>query len=668
MTTTNAPASLHRSATQTRTAGCTELDQAPEPSSGSAFGLDQIGETTTLAVSYLRVSTKEQASKGGRDEGFSIPAQREANLRKAQGLNAIIIEEFVDAGESARKADRPALMELIEYVKTHPVAYCIVHKVDRLARNRADDVAIHLALKEAGVLLVSATENIDETPSGMLLHGIMSTIAEFYSRNLANEVSKGMTQKAITGGTNGKAPMGYLNVTRRDELGRELRTIEVDPHRGPLIRWASEAYATGNYSTATLREELIDRGLTTVATPKRPARPPALSSIQRMLSSPYYKGNVLFKGATYDGLHEPLVAPEIWYRVQTVLAAHQVSGEKTQAHDHYLKGSVFCGICGSRLILTNAKSRRGVIYPYFICSGRHKKRTNCNRKAMFVPDVEAAVEDYYRTVQIPAHIIGPLRELIHAEFDRLHATAKTERKAQIAERDRLYDERHKLLQAHYAGAVPLDLLKSEQDRIGLYVQMARIQDDRLGRPTEAVGSYRKVLDLDPSSLLALRALDDLFTRQRQWPELAENLEQQLAITDDAERQIGLMLRLAALRERVALLLEWGRPLPQDPAALARRIKALPLRHAGPMGLERAISSAGGITAAALTPDLELRALPGVFAAGEMLDWEAPTGGYLLTTCLATGRHAGQAAARRLGRAGGLAGRLSRLAKARPLPP
>ena len=83
MTTTNAPASLHRSATQTRTAGCTELDQAPEPSSGSAFGLDQIGETTTLAVSYLRVSTKEQASKGGRDEGFSIPAQREANAAES---------------------------------------------------------------------------------------------------------------------------------------------------------------------------------------------------------------------------------------------------------------------------------------------------------------------------------------------------------------------------------------------------------------------------------------------------------------------------------------------------------------------------------------------------------------------------------------------------------
>lgn len=100
--------------------------------------------------------------------------------------------------------------------------------------------------------------------------------------------------------------------------------------------------------------------------------------------------------------------------------------------------------------------------------------------------------------------------------------------------------------------------------------------------------------------------------------------------------------------RVALLLEWGQPLPGDPAGWAARAKALPLRHAGPMALARAISAAGGIGAASLTPDLELRALPGVFAAGEMLDWEAPTGGYLLTTCLATGCRAGQAAARHPG--------------------
>ena len=427
---------------------------------------ERIGETTTLAVSYLRVSTKEQAERGGRDEGFSIPAQREANLRKARDLRAVVVEEFVDAGASAKSADRPELMRMIEYVKTNHIAYCIVHKVDRLARNRADDVAIHLALKDAGVILVSATENIDETPSGMLLHGIMSTIAEFYSRNLANEVTKGMTEKAITGGTNGKAPIGYLNVTKRDELGREIRTVEIDEARAPLVRWAFEAYATGNYSTITLHEALIDRGLMSVPTPKRPSKPPVLSSIQKMLSNPYYKGTVSFRGASYDGMHEPLVPTEVWYRVQAVLNAKQNSGEKTQAHDHYLKGTLYCGTCDSRLILTHAKSRRGIIYPYFICAGRHSKRTGCERKSMFVPDIEAAVEDYYRRIQIPEHIVTALRTLITDEFDRLHATAAQERHAHTIERDALRNERGKLLQAHYAGAVPVDLLKTEQDRIG----------------------------------------------------------------------------------------------------------------------------------------------------------------------------------------------------------
>ena len=99
--------------------------------------------------------------------------------------------------------------------------------------------------------------------------------------------------------------------------------------------------------------------------------------------------------------------------------------------------------------------------------------------------------------------------------------------------------------------------------------------------------------------------------------------------------------------KIALLQEWARPLPADPAALARLVKFLPARHLGPRALDEAISSAGGITRDSLADDLELTALSGTFAAGEMLDWEAPTGGYLLTTCLATGLQAGRAAARRL---------------------
>ena len=69
-----------------------------------------------LAVSYLRVSTREQAERGGTEEGFSIPAQREANARKAVDLEARVVREFVDAGESARSADRSGLQDMLAFI------------------------------------------------------------------------------------------------------------------------------------------------------------------------------------------------------------------------------------------------------------------------------------------------------------------------------------------------------------------------------------------------------------------------------------------------------------------------------------------------------------------------------------------------------------------------
>ncbi|MEJ6391094.1 NAD(P)/FAD-dependent oxidoreductase [Gymnodinialimonas ulvae] len=95
----------------------------------------------------------------------------------------------------------------------------------------------------------------------------------------------------------------------------------------------------------------------------------------------------------------------------------------------------------------------------------------------------------------------------------------------------------------------------------------------------------------------------------------------------------------------ALLQEFGRPLPEDAEALADLIKALPVKHRGPRPMDEAISTAGGVMQEAVTSGLMLRAMPGIHVAGEMLDWEAPTGGYLISACLATGRWAGEHAAR-----------------------
>ncbi len=351
---------------------------------------------------------------------------------------------------------------MLAYVAEHLVKYVIIHKVDRLARNRADDVAINLALKQAGVELVSVSENIDQTPSGLLLHGIMSSIAEFYSRNLATEVIKGSVQKAKNGGTPGRAPTGYLNV-RQFVDGREVRSVEVDPVRGPLMAWAFEAYASGEWTIRRLLAELTARGLTTVQG-RRGGKPLAVSHLHRLLRNPYYMGMVRYRGVVYAGKHEPLVTPETWQEVQKLMSAKYLTGEKDREHPHYLKGSIYCGQCGARLIVNHAKGNGGT-YPYFICGGRQRDPASCKQRAVRIEQVEAAIAAYYGTVQLPPDEVERLRAFLGQELAKLRSDADRERGVQERRLRKLQGEREKLLQAHYADAITLDLLKREQDRI-----------------------------------------------------------------------------------------------------------------------------------------------------------------------------------------------------------
>ena len=417
------------------------------------------------AVTYQRVSTKEQASKGGHDEGFSIPAQREANTHKAASLGARIVAEFVDAGESARSADRPDLKRMLDYVTSRQVTYCIVHKVDRLARNRLDDVEIHRALLAAGVTLVSATENIDETPSGMLLHGIMSSIAEFYSKNLATEVTKGLTQKVATGGTPMRAPIGYINVRKRDEQGREYRTVEIDPERAPFIQRVFEQYATGEHTVIELFADATARGLTTVATPQRPSGPIGRWTFFKILRNPYYIGLVPYKGAIHPGGHEPLIDIATWQRVQTILDTAKAARARKRTYDHYLKGSLFCGACGSRLQLDLPKNKQGIRYAYFACTGRRKRTTSCTRRAIPVAVAERLVADCYAGISISETQYTDLTRQVEEAFDERFAARSDELAELTANRRRLEAESDKILAAHFADAIDLDALKRHQDRI-----------------------------------------------------------------------------------------------------------------------------------------------------------------------------------------------------------
>jgi site-specific DNA recombinase len=421
------------------------------------------------AVIYLRVSTAKQADKAEDAEGYSLPAQREACLRKAHDLGAEVVGEYLDRGESAKTTDRPEFQRMLARVReAHDVDYVILDKIDRFARNRRDDANTLFELQSYGAKLVSVKENIDETPAGQLLHAIMAGIAEFYSRNLATEAIKGMTQKARSGGTPGRAPIGYLNTRRRID-GREIRVVVVDPDRARLVQWAFEAYATGQYTIRSLTAELVARGLTALPHGKRPVGPVQPSHVHHLLRNRYYLGYVTFKGAEYVGQHQPLIAQTLFDSVQTILKAHDASGEKTRVHPHYLKGSIFCGQCGSRLCYTLAKGQ----YPYFYCLGRHQRRTTCTQKYLPVEAVEAAIERHYATVRFTQELADTIQTGLKAEMDNQTARARPELTMAARRVTELEAERKRLARGVVTGAIPGDLAREEHERIDQELEQAR---------------------------------------------------------------------------------------------------------------------------------------------------------------------------------------------------
>ena len=377
-------------------------------------------------------------------------------------------KEFVERGASGTSTRRPALQAMLRYLEEtiasgETIDYVIVHKLDRLARNRADDVVLNQRFDELGTRLISTSENIDQTPGGMLLHGIMASISEFYSNNLSSEVKKGMSEKARNGGCIGKAPLGYRNTTTTSN-GREAHVATIDPDRAELITWAFDAYATGRYTLRSLTAELQDRGLTTQATTSLPSRPVSVQSLHRILSNPFYTGQVVYRGALYPGTHQALVDQQTFQRVQAILAG-RVNGERTIRHPHYLKSTVYCGICHSRLIITTARPKK-TTYQYFVCLGRHsRKQPDCTFRATLTETVEDEVEQLYQRIHLQPTRREELEQALHHQLAQLVVDTQQQLTQITATRQKLERQQEKLLQAHYENAIPVELLRKEQQRI-----------------------------------------------------------------------------------------------------------------------------------------------------------------------------------------------------------
>lgn len=414
-------------------------------------------------VIYLRVSTEEQAKVGGEAEGYSIPSQRDACLLKVRAMGGIMVEEYIDAGESAKSARRPELQRMLRELKLRRIDFIVIHKIDRIARNRADDVEINAAIAKAGAKLVSVSEPVDDSPAGRLLYNMMADVAQYHSDNLGVEVLKGMNKKAELGGTPFRAPLGYLNVQEARD-GDIIRYVTVDPVRGPLVRWMLKEYATGDWTVLQLVDALEVKGLKTRGGRKTAQKPVSAQTVHRLLVNPYFFGVVPYRGVFYEGKHEPLISADEWLRIQDVLRSHNYAGEKTRSHPHYLKSTIYCGECGSRLVYSRNKGNGGY-YEYFICINRRTKRNPCSRTGVRLHKIEAGIARFYGSFRLNRAQVEGIQTAVRRELGAQRTAAAEDEARARRQLAKLKGEREKLLQAHYADAVPLDLMKLEMARI-----------------------------------------------------------------------------------------------------------------------------------------------------------------------------------------------------------
>ena len=196
----------------------------------------------TPAALYARVSSDRQ------DVDLSVSAQLRA-LKDYAGANGYsVAREYVDEAESGLVADRPQFREMIEEGSKPkaPFDVILVWKFSRFTRKREHAVAFKSMLRRKGIRVVSITEQAEDNATGRLLEGIIESVDEFYSENLAQEVVRGMREAASRGFfLASNAPFGYKRVKVNDG-GKERPTLEVDPAAAPVVREIFEKSLRGN--------------------------------------------------------------------------------------------------------------------------------------------------------------------------------------------------------------------------------------------------------------------------------------------------------------------------------------------------------------------------------------------------------------------------------------
>ena len=371
------------------------------------------------AALYARVSSERQ------DVDLSVSAQLRALRDYAQRNGYIVTREYIDEAESGRIADRPEFQKMLNEASRSeaPFQEILVWKFSRFTRKREHAVAFKSMLRRRGVRVVSITEQADDTPTGKLLEAIIESIDEFYSENLAQEVTRGMREAASRGfWMSAYAPYGYKRVYVQD--GEKKRPkLELNPPADAVVRRIFDMVLRGK-SILDVTRTLNAEGIPTT-NGKRWLK----TTIHTMLDNETYMGTLVWGTKAKDGAppvrveeaFPAIVSKREYRRAKRLLSsrAPRRVHPKRSSSPYLLSGLLTCEICGKAMTAAEAKSGR---YTYYVCQSLLKRGSGtCKTPRLNARNFETLIVHEIRENVLTESNIRDLVKLLDEEMDGVAA-------------------------------------------------------------------------------------------------------------------------------------------------------------------------------------------------------------------------------------------------------
>ena len=393
----------------------------------------------TPATLYARVSSDRQ------DVDLSVAAQLRALRDYAEKNGYLVAREFIDEAESGRIADRPQFREMIDEASrtTAPFKEILVWKFSRFTRKREHAVAFKSMLRRKGVRVVSITEHADDTPTGKLMEAIIESVDEFYSENLAQEVTRRMREAASRGfWVSSHAPYGYNRVMVQD--GPKKRpTLEINPDTSRIVRRMFDMAEAGDGTLEIIRT-LNNEG---ISSPK--GKLWARTSVHNILTNEAYTGTLVW-GINAKDNADPVRVEKAFPAIITKAQFRRVGGHLSSrapkfshprrvGSSYLLSGLVKCKTCNTPLTGRFAQSGK---YAYYICQSNIK----LGKGACDTPTLNARRFEELVVAKIRSDILteGSIQDLVKVVSKEMDGVTREQRKKLRAIEDELEDVKKKL--------------------------------------------------------------------------------------------------------------------------------------------------------------------------------------------------------------------------------